>query len=306
MSSAVTATEAETNMPQMLSVEGHSGKSLRVEALLTEHKQEILEFLSQRAIHTVCMAGYIRDHGVVSAQNRGVFYGCRSAQGRLEGVALIGHATLIETQSDDGLRAFAQLNHQCAGSHLVRGEHEMIQRFWSYYAELGHAPRRACRELLFEQRKAPVVEGLIPDLRPATLDDLDEVLKINAEMILTECGVDPLKKDPNGFRERAARRVEQGRVWVWTVRGRLIFKADIFAETPEMTYLEGINVHAMERGHGYGTRCLAQLGQILLQRSQSICLLTNERREKLAEFYTKAGYQFRGVYDTIYLDPQRL
>lgn len=303
MSSAVSAAETDVK-PQMLSLERASGKSLSVKALRTEHQQEVLEFLSLRPIHTVCMAGYIRDHGVVSTQNRGIFYGCRDADGKLRGVALVGHATLIETQSDDALRAFAELEHQYSRSHLVRGEHEMIQRFWSHYSKLGHTPRRACRELLFEQQTAPEIHGDIPDLRTATYEDLDQVLRINAEMIVSECGVDPLLKDPDGFRERIARRIDQGRVWVWSEQGRLIFKADIFAETPEMIYLEGINVEGTRRGNGHGTRCLAQLGKILLKRSRSICLLMNERKELLGDFYKKAGYQFRGVYDTIYLHSQ--
>lgn len=302
MSSAVSAAETEA-VPQALSYR-RSGKSLSVKALLNEHQAEVLAFLSLRPIHTVCMAGYILDHGVVSAQNRGIFYGCRGADGKLKGVALVGHATLIETQCDDALRAFAQLEHEYSGSHLVRGEHEMIQRFWSFYSKLGHRPRQACRELLFEQQAATDIKGDIPDLRIATQADLDQVIEINAGMIVSECGVDPLVKDADGFRERVARRIDQGRVWVWSESGRLIFKADIFAETPEMIYLEGINVHEAQRGNGYGTRCLAQLGKILLQRSRSICLLVNERKDRLGDFYKKAGYEFRGVYDTIYLHPQ--
>ncbi|MEO8433538.1 MAG: hypothetical protein ABI596_01475 [Pyrinomonadaceae bacterium] len=303
MSSAVSAAETEV-VPQMLSLERASGQSLSVKALLNEDQAEVLAFLSLRPIHTVCMAGYILDHGVVSAQNRGIFYGCRGADGKLKGVALVGHATLIETQCDDALKAFAQLEHQYSRSHLIRGEHEMIQRFWGYYAKLGHQPRRACRELLFEQQAVPEIKGDIPALRTAMQADLDQVIKINADMIVSECGVDPLVKDGDGFRERVARRIDQGRVWVWSESGRLIFKADVFAETPEMIYLEGINVHGTQRGNGYGTRCLAQLGRILLQRSRSICLLMNERKELLGDFYKKAGYEFRGVYDTIYLHPQ--
>ena len=303
MSSAVSAAETEV-VPEMLSLERALGKSLSVTALLNEHREEVLAFLSLRPIHTVCMAGYILDHGVISPQNRGIFYGCRGSDGKLKGVALVGHATLIETQCDDALRAFAQLEHQYSRSHLIRGEHEMIQRFWSYYSKFGHEPRRACRELLFEQQAAPDIKGDAPDLRPATQADLDQIIKINADMIVSECGVDPLVKDAAGFRERVARRIDQGRVWVWNEGGQLTFKADIFAETPEMIYLEGINVHDSRRGNGYGTRCLAQLGRILLKRSRSICLLMNERKELLGDFYKKAGYEFRGVYDTIYLHPQ--
>jgi predicted GNAT family acetyltransferase len=82
----------------------------------------------------------------------------------------------------------------------------------------------------------------------------------------------------------------------------MIFKADVFAETPEMSYLEGINVHPLYRGMGYGQRCMARLSEILLQRSKALCLLVNEEHPELCRFYEKAGFEVQGTYDTIYLD----
>ena len=58
---------------------------------------EVLAFLADRPLHTVSLTGLIEDNGLVSPLNRGAFYGCRNRQGQLEGVALIGHATLMET-----------------------------------------------------------------------------------------------------------------------------------------------------------------------------------------------------------------
>jgi predicted GNAT family acetyltransferase len=304
MSSAFATTESEVASPEIVSPGGGSLKPKKLQVLSNDQADEILAFLGRRPIHTVCMASYIRDHGVVSPLNRGVFYGCRDEQGRLEGVALIGHATLIETQSDDALKAFADLKHQSTSCHLVRGEHTLIERFWNYLSELGHTPRLAYREFLYELEKPTAFPGSEPELRVATLDDIDQVLEINSRMILSECGIDPLKKDPQGFRERVARRIKRDRVWVWSRNGRLVFKADIFAETPEMIYLEGVNVHEQDRRNHHGLRCMAQLSRILLQRSKSICLLVNERKEKLGNFYTKAGFQFKGIYDTIYLHSQ--
>jgi predicted GNAT family acetyltransferase len=110
----------------------------------------------------------------------------------------------------------------------------------------------------------------------------------------------PLNIDPEGFRRRTARRIEQGRIWVWTQDGNLIFKADVMAETPSATYLEGVYVHPEERMKGYGTRCLAQLSSILFARTESICLTVDRRNKKALAFYAKAGYQFRGDYETIY------
>ena len=290
--------------PTAMHLRSKGDGSLSIDSLTEHDTSEVLAFLATRPIHTVCMAGYIRDNGIVSSLNRGVFYGCRNEAGRLQGVALIGHATLLETQSDETLRAFAQLKHEYSVSHLVRGEHQMIERFWRHYAQFGHKPRLARRELLYEQQAAPDTEGSVPKLQPATLNDLEEIMAINSEMILSECGINPMKKDPLGFRERLGRRIQQGRVWIWMPDGRLIFKADVFAETPDMTYVEGVYVTPEQRGHGYGLRCLSRLGRILLQRSQSICLLINQQKEDLAAFYEKAGFQLRGTYDTIYLHPE--
>jgi uncharacterized protein len=303
MSSAFATTEVEFTMPLVTPLALIPAESLCVEALTKGKEEEVLNFLSRRPIHTVCMSGYIRDHGIVSPLNRGIFYGCRNRKGELEGVALIGHATLLETQNNEALKAFAQLKDQYATSHLLRGEHEMISRFWDHFAELGRAPRLACREMLFEQKSTPKLDSAIPNLRPATLEDLTSVININAQMILSECGINPLVKDPAGFRERVTRRIKHGRVWVWSKRGRMIFKADIFAETPEMIYLEGVNIHPLERGKGYGLRCMVQLSGILLERSRAICLLVNAQQKEITNFYRKAGYEFRGTYDTLYFSP---
>jgi predicted GNAT family acetyltransferase len=297
-------TEAQIAVKQIPPLKFTRTESLAVEALGNEHREEVLVFLSRRPIHTVCMSSYVRDNGVVSSDNRGLFYGCRNKSGHLEGIALIGHATLIETQNDEALRVFACLKHAHNFSHLVRGEHAMIARFWSYYAELGHRPRLARRELLFEYQAPSQSLGPLPELRLARLDDLEQLAGINAEIIRSECHIDPTKKDPIGFRQRLARRIERNRIWVWEQDERLIFKADVFAETPQMAYVEGVFVHPDERRKGYGLRGLSHLSRMLLKRSRSICLFINEGKEELSDFYQRAGYEYRGVYDTIYLHPE--
>src|SRR4029453_7514812 len=242
----VTFSNSPENVPgrpvQQLHFPNRAVDSLEVQALANEHQTEVLKFLSRRPIHTVCMSGYIRDHGIVNPLNRGTFYGCRGANGLLQGVALIGHATLLETQNDEALRAFARLKHHYVNAHLIRGEHTMIERFWRHYAEYGHEMRLACRELLFEQKRVPEIDGPVPELRPATPADLNEVMRINAELIQSECGIDPIKKDLAGFRKRLQTRIKQGRIWTWYQDDRLVFKADVFAETPEMIYVEGVYV----------------------------------------------------------------
>src|SRR5438552_9482731 len=81
--------------------------TLVVSELGETETNEVLAFLSERPIHTVCMVGMIRDNGLTSEHNRGTFYGCRNSEGRLEGVALIGHATLIDTRTRGASRELA-------------------------------------------------------------------------------------------------------------------------------------------------------------------------------------------------------
>jgi predicted GNAT family acetyltransferase len=271
-----------------------------VEELSRQEETEVLDFLAQRPIHTAFMASLIRDNGLISPHNRGSFYAGRDSQGRLVGVALLGHATLIETRTESSIAVFARLARNCQNAFLIRGERNMINTFWKHYTSPGQEPRLVCTERMLELRR-PLSDCEAIDLRPATVNDLDKVLSVNASMAFDEIGINPLQRDPGGFRQRTARRIDQGRVWVWIQAGRLIFKADVVGATPQVAYLEGVHVHAEERRRGFGLRCLNQLSSILLTRSQSICLTVNEQNHKAAAFYEKAGYQSHSDYETIYL-----
>lgn len=268
------------------------------------NRQEVLAFLAKRPLHTVVMSSFVRDNGLVSPLNRGTFYGCRDEEGRLAGVALIGHATMVEARTEEALAAFARLARESQSGHVILGEKDKVGRFWGYYATGGESPRLLCREMLLEQRWPVAVREEVKGLRLATPDDLELVMPVQAEMAYEESGVNPLERDPEGFRRRCARRIEMGRVWVWVEDGRLIFKADIISETPEVIYLEGVWVNPSERGKGYGLRCMSQLGRELLTRTGSLSMLVNERNSKALSLYSRAGYKLRGCYDTIYLQPR--
>lgn len=216
--------------------------SLTVQKLVNEQKQEALTFLSARPLHTVTMVGFIRDNGLESPLNRGQFYATRDRSGHINGVALIGHATLIETESEVALAIFARLARSCKNAHMLMGEQDKVNLFWSYYATADETPRLICREMLYEQRWPVEVREAVRGLRHATLNDLDLIMPVHAQMAFEESGVNPMERDAVGFRLRCARRIEQGRVFVCIENGRLLFKADIVADTPEGIYLEGVYV----------------------------------------------------------------
>ncbi|MCM3871841.1 MAG: GNAT family N-acetyltransferase [Pyrinomonadaceae bacterium] len=269
--------------------------------LTNENEDETLKFLAARPIHTVFLACLINDNGVASPFNRGAFFGCRNRAGLLEGVALIGHATIIETESQKCIETFAHFARSCPLAHLIRGEEEKVRSFWNYYSNDEHDARLICREFLLRRRAMPTSVEVVPGLRQATLADLEMIMTVNDSMASQENGTNPLAKDRAGFRDRSARRIRQGRSWVLIENNQLVFKTDVVAQTPQVAYIEGVYVDPEKRGQGYGFRCVSQLTEYLLMRVGSICLTVNENLPAALTFYQRAGFEIASRYDTIYL-----
>lgn len=271
--------------------------------MLTENdKQEVLNFLAQRPVHTIVMTSRLHDNEIESDQNRGRFYGYRNTSGNLEGVALIGHTTLVDVRSEEALIALAITARESKTPlHIMMSDGDSIESFWDYYSGGTKQPRLVCSERLFEIKFPVPVREYVPGLRRATEAELIQIAEAHAEIALEESGVNPMVKDREGFLKRVLRRINQGRNWaVVDDEGNLIFKADIVAETPDVNYLEGIYVHPDYRGKGIGANCLSQLSRILLEKVRHVCLLSNENSSGAHQVYLKAGFKSQDCCVTIF------
>jgi ribosomal protein S18 acetylase RimI-like enzyme len=263
-------------------------------------EDQILSALSGDSLTNVIMAGFIGDNGFVNPLNRGRFCACRDEQNKVEGVALIGHTILFEAFSDRTIETFAALARRQSSPHLLMGERKAVERFGSYYFAEHESPRLVCPILWLEQRQPFAKSGELSELRSATREDLELVVQAQAAMAVEISGVDPLKQDPAGFCERYLRRIEQKRVWVLIENGRLIFKADVIAQTPQISYIEGVYVTAEQRGKGVGSRCVRELGRILLDHSKAIYLFVENKNTRTKAFYLNLGFTVAGQYDLVY------
>lgn len=302
-------TQTATN-PKLHALETSRGQSFvmaapnlnNVKALTENDRVEVLEFLSKRPVHTVVMMSFIADNGLESADNRGKFYGYRASNGTLEGVALIGHTTLIESRSQDSLAAFAVAAKTSETPiHIMISDGATIEKFWQFYAEAGQKPRLVCTELLFELNFPFLVQSCKWNVRPAQAEELDQIAAAHAEVAFIESGVNPLEKDREGFLKRTLKRIEKERTFVVFDHGKLVFKADIIAETADVIYLEGIYVAPEYRGQGVAGSCLSKLSLDLLGRVQHISLLSNVDFTHAHKSFLKAGYKNTDSCQTIFV-----
>jgi len=138
-------------------------------------------------------------------------------------------------------------------------------------------------------------------LRRATLDDLDLLVPACAMAHQEELGVDPLRRDPEGFRWRTRAQIEEGRSWIWVEDGTILFKAEASAWTPSAVQLQQVWVDPPARGLGYGTRGLHDLCRLLLAEVPAVCLFVRAENEAAIRLYEKVGMQHILDYRSVLL-----
>lgn len=280
-----------------------SAANTKTVEVLTENKRaEVLEFLQMRPVHTVVMSSFIQDNGLENPDNRGVFYGCRNAQGKLEGVALIGHTTLIEARSEKSLEAFAAVARQSETPiHIMMAGGQSTEAFWKLFTGNNRPARKVCTELLFELNFPFFVQDCEWNVRVADQSELEQIAVAHNEIALLESGDSPLQKDRAGFLKRCLKRIEQKRTFVVFENGKLVFKADIVAEASDVIYLEGIYVAPEYRGRGIGSSCLSKLSLDLMRRVENVCLLSNIEFKSAHRSYAKVGFRNTDCCTTIFV-----
>lgn len=273
----------------------------RVIALTANDTVEVQEFLAVRPVHTIIMSSFIVDNGLVSELNRGVFYGYRGAAGQLEGVALLGHTTLFETRTEEAVIAFAiTARTSKTPLHVIMSAGDAADKFWKHFNQSGQGPRLRCEELLFEASFPFLVKKCDWNIQKADESQLIQIAEAQAEVAFMESGVDPMIRDREGFLKRVTRRIEKGRIYSVFENGKLIFKADVMAQTQDVIYLEGVWVSPEHRGKGLGPACLSALTVELLAEASNVCLLSNVNFDRAHRGLEKACYRATDTCVTLF------
>jgi uncharacterized protein len=127
------------------------------------------------------------------------------------------------------------------------------------------------------------------ELRRAEARDFDLLLPACAAAHEEELGIDPLGRDPEGFRWRTRAQIDEGRSWLWEEDGVILFKAEASAWTPRAVQLQQVWVDPVARNQGYAKRGLRDLCRFLLQRVPSVCLFVRPENAPAIRVYDGIG-----------------
>jgi predicted GNAT family acetyltransferase len=126
-------------------------------------------------------------------------------------------------------------------------------------------------------------------LREATLADLEVLVPACASAHEEEIGLNPLDRDPDGFRWRTQAQIGEGRSWIWLEEGTILFKAEASAWTPEAVQLQQVWVDPAARGRGYAQRGMRDLCRRLLERAPRVCLFVRPENAPAIRVYEAIG-----------------
>lgn len=171
---------------------------------------------------------------------------------------------------------------------MVIGEERAVDELWEAAAGRMAKPR--------EDRPGQPVYALdtLPEpgdsgLREARLSDIDLLVPACAQAHLEEIGIDPRRRDPEGFRWRTQAQIGEGRSWIWVEDGTILFKAEVSAWTPAAVQLQQVWVDPSARNCGYGKRGMRDLCRRLLERTPVVCLFVRSENAPAIKVYEAIG-----------------
>ena len=239
--------------------------------------EQILTFCAKEPVERV----FLED---VARRGLGRFASVEADDGRLTALCHVG-ANVVP--SGDGCGAFADA--------AVRGEARMIIGEEAAVSELWEAIRDRMLEPRDDRPGQPVYaiddppEAGGTGLRAATPDDLELLVPACAAAHEEEIGIDPLARDPDGFRWRTRTQIDEGRSWLWVENGTILFKAEASAWTPAAVQIQQVWVDPAVRMRKNAQRGMRDLCRLLLEHVPTVCLFVRPENAPAIRVYDAIG-----------------
>ncbi len=302
-----------------------SQRSYSLTTLDTSHRQALRALLERDITHNIFALSWLENYGIAPTR-QGMFHfrGVLNSRGGLDAMALVisDRLILIDALSKD-LAAFMGRWYCEAAFHFqhVVSAQALVEPFWQAYTSSSHhtgqspfSARLLAHQKMYElprkrwldvrKSAAENAEHPIP-LREATISELDAVFLASARMHLEETLEDPLERQPDVFRHHVKHRIQAGRTYVWfeAQSRRLLFKADISAQSRYGVQISGVYTDPTMRNQGIATRAMTELCRLLFVRGwPRATLYVNHANAAAIKVYERVGFAYHQDYMTVFVD----
>jgi RimJ/RimL family protein N-acetyltransferase len=248
--------------------------------------QQILEFCAGDPVERV----FLED---VARRGLGRFTAF-AENGRLTALCHVG-ANVVPSGADCARFADAASRGR---ARMIIGDERAVDGLWSDLASRLPPPRddRPGQPVYAISEPPPAGES---GLRPATEADFELLVPACSAAHEEEIGVDPMERDPDGFRWRTRSQIEEGRSWLWIEDGTILFKAEASAWTPSAVQVQQVWVDPPARNKGYAQRGMRDLCRLLLEQAPTVCLFVRPENAAAIRVYEAIGMNPHGSYRSL-------
>jgi predicted GNAT family acetyltransferase len=225
------------------------------------------------------------------------------ADGRLRSLCYSGANLVPICATPEAIRAFSdrarRAGRRCSS---IVGPAEPTAQLWRLL-EPGWGPAREVRAnqpLMVTESPAA---GVTPDplVRRIRKDEIDVLMPACVAMFTEEVGISPLAGDGGLlYQARVAELIGTGRSFARIEDGKVVFKAEIGAATPQACQIQGVWVAPEHRGRGLSeTGMAAVLRYALADVAPVVSLYVNDYNTAARRAYTRVGFREVGVFMSV-------
>jgi predicted GNAT family acetyltransferase len=259
-----------------------------------------LEVCAADPVANVFVESRIRAYGLDPGRLGAQMWGYEQA-GRLVSLCY-GGANLVPAQATSpAVAAFAdralRQGRRCSS---IVGASAAVSELWGYLRPYWGPARdvRAAQPLMVIDGPSPVAPD--PAVRRVRADELDILLPASIAMFTEEVGISPLAGDGASYRARVAELVRSGRAFARIEDGRVIFKAEVGAATPQACQVQGVWVRPEYRGRGLAAPGMATVVALARQLiSPLVSLYVNDFNTAGRATYKRAGFTEVGQFMSV-------
>ncbi|MCQ4119341.1 GNAT family N-acetyltransferase [Rhodococcus tibetensis] len=276
-------------------------KLLGAKQLSSRDAAHVLRVLDADPVAACMVAARVEECGIDPRMIHGELW---SRGGPLESLCFSGANFVPLRGSADDMRAFAdracRTPRMC--SSLV-GRAELTLPLWEML-EMDWGPAREVRpdQPLLALASKPHCRP-DPLVRQVRMHELEQYLPAAVAMFIEEVGVDPRANDGGrGYRRRVANLIAAGRAWARFEDDQVIFKAEVGSVSSRVGQIQGVWVHPMYRGQGFGAAGTATVAEAVIADGRIASLYVNSFNTVARSAYARIGFSQVATFATILLD----